>query len=73
MPSNGEINAAVKAYNIVWEAAKDIDARTAPAIRNEAMIAALCAAEAQRADEQWIRHELNRPEPTEAFDGGRLG
>jgi hypothetical protein len=43
-----EINAAVEAYNRIWDAAKDVDAHTAPKIRREAMNAALDAADETR-------------------------
>ena len=48
MASQVEVNAAVEAYNRIWEAAKDVDAHTAPAIRREAMNAALDAADEAR-------------------------
>lgn len=60
MPSNGEINAAIQAYNVVWDAAKDVDAKTAPAVRTEAMIAALCAADKVREEEAVAKDEIRR-------------
>ena len=42
--SQQAIDAAIAAYNVVWDAAKDIDAHTAPKVRREAMTAALNAA-----------------------------
>ena len=44
LASQQAIDAAIAAYNIVWDAAKDVDAHTAPKIRREAMTAALNAA-----------------------------
>ena len=71
MASLKEIDAAVAAYNNAWDMAKDIDARTAPKVRREAMIAALIAAEQARevARRENCRHPMKNSTGRIGSDG----